>query len=243
VSQEFIIHSDHESLKYLKGQHKLNKRHAKWVEFLEKVQYVIKYKKGKSNIVVDALYPKQLLISILGAQILEFDNIIELYSQDLEFSSIYTKSQHKLQGGYYVNQGYLFREGKLCIPHGSHRKLLIKESHEGGLMGHFGVEKTLSILRESFYWPHMRRDVQRYCYKCIACLQAKSRAMPHGLYTPLPVACAPWEDISMDFVLGLPRTQRGFDSIFVVVDRFSKMAHFIPCHKKKVMQVTFLGSS
>jgi len=77
----------------------------------------------------------------------------------------------------------------------------------------------------------MKRDVQRYCYKCIACLQAKSRTMPHGLYTPIPVACAPWEDISMDFVLRLPRTQKGFDSIFVVVDRFSKITHFIPCHK------------
>jgi hypothetical protein len=77
----------------------------------------------------------------------------------------------------------------------------------------------------------MKRDVERFVQRCITCHKAKSKLNPHGLCTPLPVPSAPWEDISIDFVLGLPRTKRGRDSIFVVVDQFSKMAHFIPCHK------------
>ena len=105
-----------------------------------------------------------------------------------------------------------------------------QESHAGGLMGHFGREKTLLMLADHFYWPKMRRDVYRFVSQCITCHKSKSKLKPHGLYTPLSAPTTPWEDISMDFVLGLPKTQRGHDSIFVVVDRFSKMAHFIACH-------------
>nr|KYP34521.1 Retrotransposable element Tf2 [Cajanus cajan] len=231
VSKEFVIHNDHESLKYLRGQGKLNKTHAKWLEFLEQFPYIIKFKKGKSNVVADALSRRHALLMSLGTQILGFDNIRELYEKYLEFGVNYQKCQQKAFEGFYMAEGYLYKEGRLCIPQGSIRKLLIKESHEGGLMGHFGVDKTLSLLKEKFYWPHMRKDVQKHCFRCLACLQAKSKVMPHGTYTPLPVASSPWVDISMDFVLGLPRTQRGMDSIFVVVDRFSKMAHFIPCYK------------
>ena len=68
-----------------------------------------------------------------------------------------------------MNEGYLFKEGKICIPQGSQRKLLVQKTCEGGLMGHFRVEKTLSLLKEKFFWPHMRKDVQRHCNRCIAC--------------------------------------------------------------------------
>lgn len=98
-------------------------------------------------------------------------------------------------------------------------------------MGHFGVAKTLSILQEHFYWPKMWHDVERIIQRCVTCHHAKSKVNPYGLYTPLLVPSMPWVDLSMDFVLGLPRTRHGHDSVYVVVDRFSKMAHFIPCHK------------
>jgi transposase InsO family protein len=73
--------------------------------------------------------------------------------------------------------------------------------------------------------------VECYVSRCTTCNKAKSQLNPHGLYMHLPVPSVPWEDIFMDFVLRFPRTKRGRDSIFLVVDHFSKMAHFIPCHK------------
>ena len=159
VSKEFIIHSDHESLMFLKSQHKLNKRHAKWMEFLEKFPYIIKYKKGKTNVVADALLRRYNLLATIGSQILGFENVCELYLEDPYFSPIYKFCEHKSQDGFYVNNGYLFKEVRVCIPHSSHRKLRIEEMHEGELLGHFGVAKTLVMLKEKFFWPQMRKKV------------------------------------------------------------------------------------
>jgi hypothetical protein len=103
-----------------------------------------------------------------------------------------------------VHNGFLFRTNKLCIPNSSFRLLLLQEAHAGGLMGHFGRDKTFEMLVDHLYWPKMRRDVERLVRRCATCHKAKSKLKPYGLYTPLPIANKPWEDISVDFVLGLP---------------------------------------
>ncbi|XP_027343128.1 uncharacterized protein LOC113855696 [Abrus precatorius] len=108
---------------------------------------------------------------------------------------------------------------------------IIWEAHDGGLAGYFGRDKTIALIKENFYWPRLERDVIGHIQRCRICHLAKSTSQNTGLYLPLPVPVAPWEDIGMDFVLGLPRTQRQKNSVMVVVDQFSKMTHFIPCQK------------
>jgi hypothetical protein len=230
--KEFVIHSDHESLKHIRSQGKLNRRHAKWVEFIESFPYVIKHKKGKENVIADALSRRYTLLNQLDYKIFGLETIKDQYVNDPDFRDVLLHCKDdKGWNKFIVSDGFVFRANKLCIPASSVRLLLLQEAHGGGLMGHFGVKKTEDILAGHFFWPKMRRDVERFVARCTTCQKAKSRLNAHGLYLPLPVPSAPWEDISMDFVLGLPRTRRGRDSVFVVVDRFSKMAHFIPCHK------------
>ncbi|KAL1191707.1 putative mitochondrial protein [Cardamine amara subsp. amara] len=229
--KKFVIHTDHECLKHLKGQQKLKKRHARWVEFIETFPYVIKYKQGNENIVADALSRRYALISTLDAKLLGFEQLKDLYQTDTDFQEIFKSSEKFAVGKYFRHDGFLFYENRLCLPNCSVRDLLVREAHGGGLMGHFGIAKTLKVMQEHFYWPQMKRDVERICGRCVTCKQAKSKVQSQGMYTPLPIPDHPWTDISMDFVLRLPRTRTGKDSIFVVVDRFSKMAHFLACHK------------
>ena len=69
----------------------------------------------------------------------------------------------------------MFKENKLCVPNCSIQELLVREGHGGGLMGHFGVLKTLSLLQEHFCWPNMKRNVERICERCLKYRKAKSR--------------------------------------------------------------------
>ncbi|XP_040964536.1 uncharacterized protein [Gossypium hirsutum] len=139
--KEFVIHSDHEALKHIKGQHKLNKRHAKWVEYLESFPYVIKYKEGKENLVADALSRRYTLLSYLDSKLLGFALLKD------DFGEMFVACENVAIDKFYRYDGFLFREGKLCMPRSSIRDVLVHEAHSGGLMGHFGVGKTLEIVR------------------------------------------------------------------------------------------------
>jgi hypothetical protein len=186
----------------LKAQSNLHRCLAKWVEFIESFPYIINYKKGNDNVVVDALSRKHLLLTQLDVKVPNLESLCDLYATDVDFPEPYCLcSMGKAWDKFHIHDGYLFRANKLCVPESSVRLLLLQESHAGGLAGHFGHEKTSLMLADHFYWPRMRHDMDRYVKLCITCNISKSKLKPHGLYTPFPAPTTPWEDISMDFLL------------------------------------------
>lgn len=95
------------------------------------------------------------------------------------------------------------------------------------LAGHFGFKKPYQAIEMKSFWPNMRQDIKEFVSSCESCQRNKSGPGNYGLLQSLPTPNKPWKDISMDFVMSLPKTKNGYTTIFVVVDRFSKMAHFI----------------
>ena len=149
LPKEFIIFSDHEALKYLNSQQKLNARHARWVEYLQSYTFVLKHKVGSENRAADALSRRVTLLFTSQVEVLGFERIKEEYKDCLDFENIYTNlTSHRSLGEYILQGGYLFKEAKLCIPRTSVRNFLIWELHAGGLAGHFGVHKIITLVEE-----------------------------------------------------------------------------------------------
>lgn len=109
---------------------------------------------------------------------------------------------------------------------------LIRGHHDAPVAGHPGRAKTYELLFRRYYWPKMTSDISRWTQNCHVCHRSKStRDHLHGTVKHLPVPERPWTDISVDFITDLEKSSE-YDAIMVVVDRLSKMRHFIPCHTK-----------
>ncbi|GJP50397.1 hypothetical protein CLOM_g9523 [Closterium sp. NIES-68] len=111
------------------------------------------------------------------------------------------------------------------------RQLLLEEYHDALYPGHFGSNKTLTGIEKHYYWPHMAADVQQFVTSCAICQRMKSsKQKKEGLLQPLPVPEQPWQVVSLDFITALQTTTSDHDAILVVIDKFSKMGHFISIH-------------
>jgi hypothetical protein len=110
------------------------------------------------------------------------------------------------------------------------RRECIEAMHDHPYSGHFGQRKTLDLVQRVFYWPKMKEDVEVYCRVCPSCQLNKAKnTKPAGLLQPLDIPGRRWESVSMDFIVELPVSKNGNDSIMVIVDRLSKMTHLVPC--------------
>jgi len=131
--------------------------------------------------------------------------------------------------------GCLWYERSLYVPEGKLRIEVLRNGHDDPLSGHFGFERTLEQIQRLYYWTGIRQYVKDYVDSCQACARATpKRHAPHGLLRPLEAPNGPWEDLTLDFVTDLPPSGFGgqfYDSILVVVDKFTKMVHYIPCRK------------
>uniref|UniRef100_A0A2N9EEP8 RNA-directed DNA polymerase n=1 Tax=Fagus sylvatica TaxID=28930 RepID=A0A2N9EEP8_FAGSY len=128
------------------------------------------------------------------------------------------------------DDGVLKFGNRLCVPNDpSIKKDILEEAHRSSYTIHPGSTKMYRDLRETFWWNNMKREIAQFVEQCLTCQQVKvEHQRPSGLLQSLPIPEWKWEHISMDFVSGLPRSPKGHDAIWVIVDRLTKSAHFIP---------------
>lgn len=225
---DFVLYTDHDALKHLDSQVKVSARHANWIAFLQQFTFTISHQSGKWNKVADALSRHRCLISNMNVNVPGFATFSDLYVTDPFFAVILRDVQQGIRLDYTLVDRFLFTVAQLCVPDCSLCLRIIQELQSEG---HLGRDRSLHLVTNTYFWLTVRRDVEHFVERCRYCQLDKGQASNAGLYLPLSVPTQPWTAVSMYFVLGLPRTQNGNDSIFVVVDRFSKMTHFILCKR------------
>lgn len=232
LGRAFELVTDHKSLKWIFTQPELNMRQRRWVELLQEFSFEIKFRPGKCNQAADALSRRviSLAISLLSSSIPEEvrkELPIDDYFGPLVQEVQNLRSQKHLEE-YSYKDGLLFFQNRLCVPT-ILRPQVLKEAHEPPLAAHPGYHKMFASLKQNFFWPKMKKDTLEYVKKCLVCQKVKAeRVKLPGKLHPLAIPEMKWECISMDFVTGLPKVSGGFDSIFVVVDKLTRVAHLIP---------------
>ncbi|CAI7847428.1 unnamed protein product [Closterium sp. NIES-53] len=220
------VYTDHCSLKYLKTQPTLSRRQVRWIDFLEThFDYDIVYEPGHKN-KADALSRPGHVATI---QIEGMNPLLKgLFTHGYTIDPKIPLAEKKKLLQWDHNVALRKASTKIWVPNYLPlRQLLLEEFHDVLYAGHFGSNKTLAGIAKVYYWPHMANDVQNFVTLCDTCHRMKSsKQKKAGLLQP-------WQVVSLDFITGLPPTNAGHDAILVVIDKFSKMGHFIPTQRKR----------
>ncbi|GJX22395.1 reverse transcriptase domain-containing protein [Tanacetum coccineum] len=231
-----VIYTDHKSLQHIFDQKELNMHQRRWIELFSNYDCEIRYHPRKANVVADALSRKERLKprraravsmtihSSIKARILEAQSEASknVNTPAKMLKGLDKQLKRKEDGGLYLAE-------RIWVPvYGNLRTLIMNEAHATRYSVHPRADKMYYDLQGLYWWPGMKKDIATYVSKCLTCSKVKAEHQkPLGLLQQPEIPEWKWENITMDFISKLLRTSSGHDSIWVIVDRLTKLAHFL----------------
>lgn len=224
-----MIQTDHKSLKNLLDQVLHTPEQQGWLHKFMGYDFSIEYKPRKENLAADGL-SRLFVFAWYEPQPMFLQELKAHVAADPRLQGIMQAIQTDapLDPAYKLHDGLLYWKDRLVLPASPTLiQQVLHEYHNSPIGGHAGVTRTLARVSSQFYWPNMKYDIKDFVQQCAICQQAKvAHTLPTGLLQPLPIPQQIWEDITMDFITGLPNSF-SFTMIMVVIDRLSKYGHFI----------------
>nr|GEU64635.1 reverse transcriptase domain-containing protein [Tanacetum cinerariifolium] len=226
-SEDFVVYCDashkgldHKSLQHILDQKKLNMRQRHWLELLRDYDYEIRYHPGKAN--TEAQKPENIKNDDVGGMLVEN-----------------SKDPEKLRTEKFVPcaDGTLCLNGQSWLPCYSDLRTVIRhESYKSKYSIHPGSDKMYQDIKRLYWWPNMKANIATYVSKCLTYAKVKAEHQrPSGLLVQPKIAEWKWDNIIMDFVTKLPKLSQGYDTIWVIVDRLTKSAIFVPMRETDPM--------
>jgi hypothetical protein len=258
AQHQVIVLSDHNNLRWFNSTTKLSRRQTGlWLK-LSKFDYVIHHRPGDKN-PADALsrrfdharedpedqgavpFLNLAAVTVSASPILNLalttapEAIRTRYEEALEeddYGQEIQKDLPELPEDWQLINGTLYFQEKIYVPK-TLRTRILTMCHDTPLAGHYGQARTAALTKRDYYWPQMSGEIKAYVQGCHSCARNKhSTHGAHGLLAPHPVPEGRWTRVGLDFIVGLPKTKAGNDTIFVMIDAYTKMAHFEPTTHK-----------
>nr|GEU64088.1 putative reverse transcriptase domain-containing protein [Tanacetum cinerariifolium] len=217
----------------------------RWIELLSDYDCEIHYHPRKENVVADALSQKEREPLRVKALVMTVHPNLHEQIQNAQYEALEKKNVEAenlarlIKPIYEIHpDGTRYHDQRIWLPKfDGLGDLIMHESHKSKYSIHPGSDKMYQDLKQVYWWPNMKADITTYVSKCLTCAKVKAEHQkPSGLLQQPEIPVRKWERITMNFIIGLPRTPNGYDSIWVIVDRLTNSAHFLPVKTTESME-------